>query len=876
MKVFSKCLGLLLACATLASCGGGGSSGGSFTAPTAGKLTIRATRSVLPVNHTNFLPSPGSPYLSAVEIEWRKANGDLVTGRQLSVSITPISVAAFSTLDKADTQTEFDDQGNYLRGNEFWDLLGSGPVDVTGGVAQVFVYAGDTSGTATLRVAAVDPDNGSTVSASATFTVQNVTAPLPASIQMGASPSGIYLQGTTGITASTVSAVIRDGGGQLVPNPGEGNNLFNNTQFEVIGVAGSGTLSGLGAGGPANGTTIKVRSISGIASASFSSGTIEGPIQIRATVDRADNNVDNGISDPLASIATVVVSDGKLFSLAITTPDSNAISANGVDGSVLPTDPLPATPFHNGTYSLSVNALATDRQGNPVIGTNIRFGAIDSPISGFPADGAGQFVIAGNDGNPQESGTLFSAPTGRFTTAGGGAGPGDTLLVLGDLVAGNRDLESSRTIQAIANATNLTVTVPFNRNDDTGNSVDNGPVLPYVIGRATSANITASKTTDAKGVASVLLTYPVNSLGKSVYLFAQGDQTPATGPIKRITDIKLARFAAMADLTLTATPENIPGNTTATVVLCLRDKLGSGLQGQFITFGFTNLGAGSGRVDGVTGSGRVAAPTGANGCTVASVQTSGISGEPGSGSDNGPQVIFSTPGLKAPAVVKISPNGALVLTANPNAFFGSGGTVTLTLRDANGNPVPNVPLSVECTTADVSVTSGPGVTNAQGQTTAVIANLNLNQYGQAGESACKFTTPTGESATVSFKGIDLCSLGSSLSPPPPAGACPTTGNQITLTLNVAANAQCGITVTSSPGGITCSSARGGGTQTCTGQFAANTSITLAGVRTGGAPACPAPGPVPGIVYSGACAQQGTTSSATLTLTTAATCTATVQ
>jgi hypothetical protein len=36
--------------------------------------------------------------------------------------------------------------------------------------------------------------------------------------------------------------------------------------------------------------------VNGIAAASFQAGTVQGPIQIRATVDRSDNNVSNGIS----------------------------------------------------------------------------------------------------------------------------------------------------------------------------------------------------------------------------------------------------------------------------------------------------------------------------------------------------------------------------------------------------------------------------------------------------------------------------------------------------------------------------------------------------------------------------------------------------
>ncbi|HJU40240.1 MAG TPA: hypothetical protein VJ724_11755, partial [Tahibacter sp.] len=810
MKVFNKSLGLLLASMLLASCGGGGGSGdsGAFNPPTSGTLTLSATATTLPLNTFGTIPFLGSPFIGEVGITWRRANGDLVSGQEVSVSASPVSVISFSTLDDPTTQIEFDQNGDYLRGNEFRDKLGSGPVDVTGGVATIFVHSGNVAGTGTITVTARDPDSTQTISKTLTFTVQNATAPLPASISMGASPAGIYLQNTTGTTASIVTAIVRDGGGQLVPDPASGNNSFNNVRFEVIGSPNNGSLSGLGAGGATTGQAIAVRTVQGVAAVSFRSGTIEGPIQIRATVDRADNNVDNGVSDSLSTVTTVVVSDGKLFSLAITRPDSNALYANPVDGTAGPETPGTAPPFHNGTYSLTVSAVATDRQGNPVIDLPVRFGQIDGPMTGFPIDGPGTFSITGNDGNPQESGTLFTAPNGRFTTAGGGAGPGDTLLVFGDLVPGNRDLESSRTIASINNAGSLNVVTPFNRNDDTGNSVDNGAVIPYVIGRSIDGNIGSTGITDANGVASVTLNYPVTRIGKAAYVFAQGDAFATTGAAKKVSDIKLYRYPGMLPLRITASPTSIPGNATVNVVACLRDNLGSAIQGQFIQFGFVDLGSGSGSVDGTATSGYTGDATGADGCVLTSVRTTGISATGAGGQQGEPRLIFSNPDAEDPAEVEITTSGGLILVANPTGFIGTGGLITLTLRDPAGNPVPSVAIGGTCSSADVSLVSGPGVTNAQGQTTAEVAAINLNRYGSAGTAVCTFRTPSGETATVNFTGINLCTLGSGVSPPPPPGACPTAA-QVVLTVNAVSSATCGVTVTSSPTGITCGSPAGG-------------------------------------------------------------------
>src|SRR5439155_14611596 len=131
------------------------------------------------------------------------------------------------------------------------------------------------------------------------------------------------------------------------------------------------------------------------------------------------NNVDNGISDAVSATTTIVVSDGKLYSLQLTSPGTLApsILVNPVSG---------LATFDDGTYSFIVSAIGQDRQGNPVLpGTQIAFGSIDTPV-----DSNGNYQLSGTHGDPQEGGTLFTATDGHFTTAGGGAGPGDTLLVI--------------------------------------------------------------------------------------------------------------------------------------------------------------------------------------------------------------------------------------------------------------------------------------------------------------------------------------------------------------------------------------------------------------------------------------------------------------
>ena len=893
MRAFNRCLGLLTASLMLASCGGGGGSGGdgAFQPTPSGTLTITATASQLPLNRDNVGPFFGSPFMSELDITWRRANGDLVSGQEVAVAINPVTVAAFSTLDDPNTPVQLDAAGNYLRGNEFLDLLGSGPVKVTGGHATVFVHSSDQAGVATVTVTARDTSSNTTIAKTFAITVSNITSSLPASVLADATPNHVYIQESGGSNSTIISAVVRDGGGQFVPNPGSGNTAYNNVQFDVVGGSNFGTISALGAGGSSTGSSVKTRTVQGIASASFRAGTTQGPVQIRVTVDRADKNVDNGISDPLTVTESVVVSDGKMFSLAITSPTEDAITTGGITGTLNP----------NGTYQLIVSALATDRQGNPVpAGTSVRFGAIDSPLTGFPLQGPGQFLIRGGDGDPQESGTLFTSQSGCFTGyitpngcsvngPGERPGPGDTLLVFGDLVLGNRDLESARTVTTINSSTSLNVSVPFNRNDDSGNSLNSGPVIPYVIGRAQDANIRDSGTfnggtlgiTNADGVATAVLNYPNNRLGKLVYLYAQGDGVGAAGGLRKVTDIGAYRFAGIADLELTASPEKISGNTTAAVTICVVDALGAPMQGLPISFTFTGFGpGGQGFVDDVRGSGVVRDRTGPGGCTLATVRTLGISTAGGAGS-SAPSVIFSFD--RYSDTVEISASGTGSLTAAPSAFRGTGGTVTLTLRDTAGNPVPGVMINTSCT-GDVSVGTPAGVTNAQGQTTAVINDNGLNGYQNAGEGTCTFTAASGEEAKVEFTGIDLCEA--EVSPPPPANLCGGTTTPITLTMAVVPTAAgasaCGLTVSSNPSGITCSAPAGGGTVTCTSGFTQGQAVQLTAVGTGaGCPAATAPvtgappaPPYKTITFSGGCSQTGPVN-ATVTLNAAQTCNATV-
>lgn len=749
MKFPLKTLGLLIVSMTLASCGGGGGNGGATSAPQSGSITLTATRTTLPLNSGNVLPYPGSPFMAEVAFTYRN-NAGVITALTQDATFTTSSPSTVSLSPPDDPSTEDI--------NEMATRMVSFHETTNNGSYVFFATSYNVAGTATVTASATDPATNLTVSKTLVFTVQGAP-PVPGSVTLSASPSVVYVAGVGGTTNSTISAQVRDGANQPVPDPGS----VDNVTFEIVGDAGGGILSAPSG----SGASVMAKTVAGIAAVSFQAGTTlpPGPVQIRATVDRADNNVSNGISDPISATTSVAVSDGKLFGLVITSPDLEAITENhvfaGVDADGIPVGGL------DGTYSFTISVLATDRQGNPVVpGTTIQFGVIDAPLSGFPGIGGGSFDIAGGDGNPLEGGTSFTAPTGHFTTAGGGAGPGDTLLVFGQLVTGNFDLESARLVQSIANATNLSVTSAFNRNDTTGSSVNYGPVLPYVIGRATEANITASASTNALGVASTTLNYPVSRLGKQTIVWAQGNAA-VSSVVRTVADIQPVRLPGVAPAQLTISPTPIAGNTTTQVTACLFDANNSPILGAYIGFGFSGLGVGTGSIDGSIGSGVFDSPTGFDGCTTGVLVTSGISSE-----DADAMVSFTAGG--EPVDVPIVVSTGLLLQAFPSST--SGGAVTLLLTDGSGNPVPNAQIVGVCT-GGASITGPIAPTAANGRTTATISASGI-AFVCAGTARntgeCVFSTGSqgGPTATVTVLGgvavgPDFSPLGTDVCAPPP-------------------------------------------------------------------------------------------------------------
>lgn len=842
------------------------------------RLSAVATTTLLPPNLLGIAPFIGSPYISEIDVTWRRANGQLVTGTQIAVSVNPVVYGGFSMLDDPTT----DDI------NEFTTIMGQAPVDVVAGKATLFFHSFTLPGNATVTITAVDPDTQETLQTDVVITVAPSVVPLPSAITAVSQNSAVYVQDSGGRTSATLIAQVVDGADNPVPNPESGNVRWNNVAFELVNADGLGgaRLRAIEAdGSDSTGPRVLTRTINGQATASFESGTVSGGVTIRVVADRADNNVDNGVQDVLTASITLTVSDGKLYSIVLTSPTPNALTVNTVPGAGATTDPTspnagPRNAGNNdGTYSLTVSALATDRAGNPVIqGTALRFGVIDAPLYGFPDLGHGFFYLTGADGNPAEGASLFTAPTGQFTTAGGGAGPGDTLLVFGQLVTGNgngnRDLQEARTVATVNSATSLTISSSFNPNDDSGSSVDNGAILPYVIGRATEANIggdsggtAVQAVTNAIGVATVTLNYPVTRLGKAAYLYAQGDRPGST--TRKVTGTAGIALPGARPAVVTASTTSLPGNVPASLVVCLRDANDEALQGYYLRFAFHDLGGGSGSVDNIPGTGVTATPTGSDGCLLALVSTSGLTSD-----DTDAGVIFSSGDADIVDVaITTSATAQNVVNVSPSSLGSDGGTVTIRVTDSQGTPLSGLPVLVECeATGDgARLTSTiPVATNASGTTTAVITATNFTGYGFSGSGKCTYSVG-GSSAVVSVTGVDRCTPAGGAqpgSPPPSQCQLPEVGGlTLTLRTDTGNGAIGGGRVTSSPAGLSCLLVADQTTEACTGSFNVGTVVTLTASVIPSTPAGAFIG------WSGGCSATANPLVATATISAASTCAA---
>ena len=288
------------------------------------------------------------------------------------------------------------------------------------------------------------------------------------------------------------SSHVLDGGGQPVPDPASGNTGADNVLFEIVtNPAGGATPSANSVSGPGHGHDASRRTrCSGVATASFQSGTRAGsdpdprdrrPLrQQRHQRHPAIRSRRRSRSSSPTASSTASRSPRRSSrricraSRSMRFPAMSPAAARRI-----PPDP-------DATLSLAVSALGTDRQGNPVLpGTPIRFGSVDEPV-GAPGTAQRQRLPDLRHATAIRRKAARCSPRRPASSRRPAAARVRAMRwsCSARPCEGNADLVSAVTVQR---STARPASMSRRRSTATtrpARSVDYGPVLPYLIGRA--------------------------------------------------------------------------------------------------------------------------------------------------------------------------------------------------------------------------------------------------------------------------------------------------------------------------------------------------------------------------------------------------------
>lgn len=314
-------LALGVTASLLVACGGGGGGGGSDGGGNSPlvpnpaetlKLTFSADRTSLPLNIAGDAAAIGSPYTSTINLRgsfvpgggteggncW-SAEFNIISGAASGFLVPPLLTGATSGSTRFFTSSS---SGN-------WDVL---------------LTSTDKAGTVTIEVAVPNPDTATVTCNDDKIEIGARFAGTPISyireqfqVAVGqatgkasqirinrSAPEFLFAQNTNGTTQLIVQAEVVDEAGQRVPNPASGTRNLYASIIETASPADDDAL--LRAGG-ASGKWVLSSSTNGQAQFTLVSGVATGSLLVEIMTDRFDNNVDNGITEPVRNLFTVPV-----------------------------------------------------------------------------------------------------------------------------------------------------------------------------------------------------------------------------------------------------------------------------------------------------------------------------------------------------------------------------------------------------------------------------------------------------------------------------------------------------------------------------------------------------------------------------------------
>lgn len=297
---------VLVAPLLLAACGGGGGSSGESQQQYSIKLT--SSKTTVPVNVAASLPGyPGGdyyPYMSTLYIQANAGNNPIPNQEDgaFSCNITSgLDSGALYYLDGKDEHTidaVINGATVKVPGAYRNITLGS-----NAGGASFHIISHDIAGDVTVLCSVTDPRDKKVYTDRATVKVGGGSTATPATVTLTKSTAYVGSRDNLNNIPNSVvvQAILKNDNDQPVNSAGKAN-----LQVSIVPNAASDGAKLL-AGGQTNSGSMQISTVNGIGQFSVASGPASGSLLLRLTVDRSDNDVSNGIQDPITQYAVIPV-----------------------------------------------------------------------------------------------------------------------------------------------------------------------------------------------------------------------------------------------------------------------------------------------------------------------------------------------------------------------------------------------------------------------------------------------------------------------------------------------------------------------------------------------------------------------------------------
>lgn len=299
MKKLWKSL-LLASAAMLAACGGGGGSGGESALQY--RITLTTAKSQLPLNISGSPARTGAfaPYTTTLYVEARVGSNPIPGGENIFACNVAQGLDSGALYYIDGNEDHEDDNGNPA-------AFRSITLGANSGGASFHFHADDQAGTARIVCSVTDPRDNKVYSASVDITVGAATGKVSSVTGVAEAPGVLLSRDNASRTPYKnnigIQAFVMDDANQPIPAPSAPNLQVS---IRSLGQAAVGARL---LQGNQSGSVLQVRTVGGVGLFSLSSGLNTGSIVLEYVTDRFDNDVTNGIQDPVTALHAVPVVD---------------------------------------------------------------------------------------------------------------------------------------------------------------------------------------------------------------------------------------------------------------------------------------------------------------------------------------------------------------------------------------------------------------------------------------------------------------------------------------------------------------------------------------------------------------------------------------